>query len=82
MAARSRLRFDPFELAYMDTYGIGWDYNIDRLVASGMSHGEAWKVVEGRMKAVYDRMKYEHEHAEEIARKKLEEELERECPFT
>lgn len=77
MAKKAVLKFTLFEYRYQDTYGIMPDYDFDRLVASGMSYEDAGETVSGRMNAVFQQMKYEHDHAEEM----LQRELAKECPF-
>lgn len=81
MVKKAVLRFSGFEYRYQEEYGIMPDYDFDRLVGTITPYAEAVRIWQGRIDTVWAKLKYEHEHKDEIEHLRLMEELERECPF-
>lgn len=77
MARKARLEFKPIDYAYQKEYGIMPDYDFTNRLKAGQSPAEVSALIEERMSSLWARMKYEHEHRQEL----LLQELEKECPF-
>lgn len=81
MSKRANLVFCPLEYEYQAAYGIMPDYDIDRHIEQGMTWQEANDLVNNNLNDLWEKMKYEHEHREQIEYAKMLAELDRECPF-
>lgn len=81
MARRSVLRFNGFEYRYQEEYGTMPDYDFDKLVKSTGSVDQAARIRQDRLNTVWSKMKYEHEHKDEIEQARITEQLLKECPF-
>lgn len=80
--------FSDVDKEYGKKYGIMPDYHYTQLWEKGVHPDVINYLISTRMSLIWERMKYEHEHAEEIAKQKeLErqkkelEQLEKENPF-
>lgn len=81
MPRRSVLRFSGFEYRYQEEYGTMPDYDFDKLVKSTGSVDQAAHIRQERLDTVWKKMKYEHEHKDEIEQTRIMEQLVKECPF-
>lgn len=81
MPRRSVLRFSSFEYRYQEEYGTMPDYDFDKLVKSTGSADQAARIRQERLDTVWSKMKYEHEHKDEIEQARIMEQLAKECPF-
>lgn len=80
--------FSDVDIEYGKKYGIMPDYHYTQLWEKGVHPDVIRYLINTRMRLIWNRMKYEHEHAEEIAKQKeLErqqkemEQLDKENPF-
>lgn len=77
----SVLRLDDFEYRYLEEYGTIPDYDFEKLVKSTGSEDQAARIYQERLETVWEKMKYEHEHKDEIEQARIMEQLAKECPF-
>ena len=81
MARRSSLRFSGFEYRYQEEFGTMPDYDFDKLVRTITPYAEAVRIWQERIDTVWAKLKYEHEHKDDIEQARITELLARECPF-
>lgn len=67
MATRARLDFKPIDYAYQARYGIMPDYDFTNRLKAGYTREEVSELINGRLAEIWEQLKYEHEHREELA---------------
>lgn len=77
MATKAKLEFKQIDYAYQARYGIMPDYDFTNRLKAGGNPDAVEALVYGRLAKIWQEMKHEHEHREEL----LQQELEKECPF-
>ena len=81
MSRRSVLRFSGFEYRYQEEFGTMPDYDFDKLVGTITPYAEAVRIWQKRIDTVWEKLKYEHEHKDEIEQARIMNQLAKECPF-
>lgn len=73
MANKAKLVFfSGIDVEYGRKYGIMPDYHFTQLLAKGVHPDVVSYLINTRMRLIWNRMKYEHDHAEEIQKQKEE----------